>query len=118
MKNLIYGALLTIGLTGCQNNPPQSEAYNFKLDDLAVSYRVQDNNCLLSFENPTYSILILDNGCDQVLDEVLASRRFTRTDVEKMGNIQEYDNLLNRAKKQATPEQKVESFKSGLQDFL
>jgi len=105
-------------LTGCQNSPPKSEAYNFQLDGLAISYRVKDNDCLLSFEDPTYSILILDKGCDQVLDEVLASRRFTRVDVEKMGNITEYDNLLDRAKEQATPEHKVDSLKSGLQDFL
>jgi len=125
MKNLFYGTLLAMGLASCQNNQPlpevdqsKSEIYHFTLDGISTYYKVEGNNCLISFENPEYSILILDRSCNQSLDAIIAIKKFKRGDFEDMDNIKEFDKLVTRAKEQAVPQNKVKSFESDLNDFF
>ena len=126
MKNLIYGTLLAIGLAGCQNNQPKpevcpqklAEVYHFTLDGISTYYRVGETNCALSFENPEYSILLLDRGCNESLDVVIASKKFKRSDFGNADNVKEFDKLITRAKEQAIPPNKVNSFGSVLDDFV
>lgn len=126
MKNLIYGTLLAMGLAGCQNNQPKpevsepksAEVYHFTLDGTSTYYKVDGTNCMLSFENPEYSFLILDRGCNESVDVVIASKKFKRADLGDMDNVKELDRLITRVKEQATPKNKVNSFESVLNDFL
>jgi len=88
------------------------------LDGISTYYRVEENNCLVSFENPEYSILILDRGCNQSLDTVLAIKKFKRGYFGDLNNIKEFDRLITRAKEQAIPKNKVKSFESDLNDLF